>query len=49
MQDQAFEKSLKPRPEVSLSAFSFLFSEIVQQFMKAEKSSQALGGAIAGS
>jgi hypothetical protein len=28
--DFAFERSLKPRPEVSLSAFSFLFSEIVQ-------------------
>jgi hypothetical protein len=28
--DYAFERPLKPRPEVSLSAFSFLFSEIVQ-------------------
>ena len=27
--DFAFESSLKPRPDVSLSAFSFLFSEIV--------------------
>lgn len=28
--DFAFERNLKPRPEVSLSAFSFIFSEIVQ-------------------
>jgi len=35
--DFAFERTLKPRPEVSLSAFSFLFSEIVQQLMKSEK------------
>ena len=35
--DFAFERPLKPRPEVSLSAFSFLFSEIVQQMMKSEK------------
>jgi hypothetical protein len=27
--DYAFERNLKPRSEVSLSAFSFLFSEIV--------------------
>jgi hypothetical protein len=27
--DYAFERPLKPRPDVSLSAFSFLFSEIV--------------------
>lgn len=37
--DFAFERTLKPRNEVSLSAFSFLFSEIVQQLMKSEKSS----------
>jgi hypothetical protein len=35
--DFAFERTLKPRQEVSLSAFSFLFSEIVQQLMKSEK------------
>ena len=29
--------TLKPRPEVSLSFFSFLFSEIVQQMMRKEK------------
>jgi hypothetical protein len=28
--DFAFERTLKPKAEVSLSAFSFLFSEIVQ-------------------
>jgi hypothetical protein len=28
--DLAFDKPLKQRPEVSLSIFSFLFSEIVQ-------------------
>lgn len=36
--DFAFERNLKQRPDVSLSAFSFLFSEIVQQCMKSEKS-----------
>ncbi len=35
--DYAFERPLKPRPDVSLSAFSFLFSEIVQQLMKSDK------------
>ena len=39
--DMAFERNLKPRGEVSLSAFSFLFSEIVQQFMKVEKNGLA--------
>ena len=28
--DFAFERNLKPRAEVSLSIFSYLFSEIVQ-------------------
>jgi trafficking protein particle complex subunit 5 len=32
---------IQKRPEVSLSAFSFLFSEIVQQIMKTEKATQA--------
>ena len=36
--DYAFERNLKPRQDVSLSAFSFMFSEIVQQLMKSEKS-----------
>ena len=35
--DQAFEKNLKPRNQVSLNAFSFLFSEIAQYMMKQEK------------
>lgn len=39
--DQAFEKHLKPRPEVSLALFGFLFSEIVQHFMKKEKEAAA--------
>ena len=44
--DYAFERNLKPRPEVSLSAFSFIFSEIVSQLMKSEKSvpSSGIGG-----
>ena len=37
--DFAFERPLRPRPEVSLSAFSFLLSEMVQYLMKTEKSS----------
>eukprot|EP00347_Sterkiella_histriomuscorum_P011354 403372774 len=41
--DYAFEKNLKPRPEVSLSLFSFMFSEIVQQLMKQEKNVPAQG------
>lgn len=41
--DYAFERPLRPRQEVSLSAFSFLFSEIVQQLMKSDKSSDAHG------
>lgn len=47
--DFAFERPLKPRPDVSLSAFSFLFSEIVQQMMKSEKSSSVGGGDSHGS
>ena len=40
--DQALGKPLiQKRPEVALSAFSFLFSEIVQQIMKTEKAAQA--------
>ena len=35
--DFAFERPLKPRSEVSMSAFSFMFSEIVQQIMKSDK------------
>jgi ABC-type transport system involved in Fe-S cluster assembly fused permease/ATPase subunit len=35
--DFAFERPLKQRPDVSLSMFSFLFSEIVQQLMKSDK------------
>ena len=36
--DQALSRPLQQkRPEVSLSAFSFLFSEIVQQMMKQEQ------------
>jgi trafficking protein particle complex subunit 5 len=35
--DFAFERPLKPRPEVALSAFSFLLSEIVQHLMKSDK------------
>ena len=31
------DRSLKPKNEVSLSFFSFMFCEIVQQFMKREK------------
>lgn len=42
--DFAFERNLKPRAEVSLSIFSYLFSEIVQQLMKNEKSGGAGGG-----
>lgn len=39
--DQAFSKPLQQkRPEVALSAFSFLFSEIVQQMMKQEQAAQ---------
>ena len=41
--DFAFDRHLKPRPEVALSAFSFLFSEIVQQLMKQEKAGDLLG------
>ena len=43
--DFAFERNLKPRPDVSLSAFSFMFSEIVQQMMKSEKNGS---GPVAG-
>lgn len=43
--DFAFERNLKPRAEVSLSAFSFMFSEIVQQLMKSEKSGASAGNA----
>ena len=32
--DAAFERNLKPRSNVSLNAFSFLFSEIAQYMMK---------------
>jgi trafficking protein particle complex subunit 5 len=39
--DQAFERHLKPRPEVSLAMFGFLFSEIVQQILKREKEATA--------
>jgi hypothetical protein len=36
--DQALGRPLQQkRPEVTLSAFAFLFSEIVQQFMKLEQ------------
>ena len=46
--DFAFERPLKPRPEVALSAFSFLLSEIVQHLMKSDKaggdSSHGSGG-----
>ena len=38
--DQAFERNLKSRPQVAQSTFSFLFSEIVQQFMKNEKNNE---------
>ena len=34
--DQAFERNLKPRGNVSLNMFAFLFSEIVQYMMKQE-------------
>ena len=35
--DFALDKPLKQRPEVSLSIFSFLFSEIVLQIMRKQK------------
>jgi hypothetical protein len=31
------EKSLKPRPEVNLSTFSFLFAEIIQYYLQKDK------------
>ena len=43
--DYAFERNLKPRADVSLSAFSFMFSEIVQQLMKSEKNGPVAGQA----
>jgi|LauGreDrversion4_2_1035121.scaffolds.fasta_scaffold490478_2 hypothetical protein len=42
--DFAFERPLKARNDVSLSAFSFLFSEIVQQIMKSDKEGGLGGG-----
>lgn len=38
--DQALERNLKPRANVSLNAFSFLFSEIAQYMMKQEQAAQ---------
>jgi hypothetical protein len=31
------EKSLKPRPEVNLSTFSFLFAEIIHYYLQKDK------------
>ena len=31
------DRNLKPRPEVSLSAFAYLFSEITQNLMKKDQ------------
>lgn len=38
--DQAFERTLKPRANVSLNMFAFLFSEIAQYMMKQEQAAQ---------
>ena len=35
--DKALDTNLKQRPAVAFSAFSFLFSEIVQHMMQQEK------------
>ena len=37
MKKSVYEKSLKARPGVNLSTFSFLFSEIIQYFLEREK------------
>ena len=34
--DLALERNLKPRQQVSLNSFAFLFSEIAQYIMKQE-------------
>jgi hypothetical protein len=32
-----YDKPLKPRPEINLSTFSFLFSEIIQYYIEKDK------------
>jgi len=32
-----YDRPLKPRPEINLSTFSFLFTEIIQYFLEKDK------------